>query len=587
MKKLLLLAVALVTTLYAKALEPTDAQMWWGYYSDGYIDYLGTGDAETFDCAIFVPAKHSFVGASTIKAVRLNISSASNLSMFKVWISKKLPSSADQADYVQEISVSSLSDGFNDIEFTTPFEVNNQAIYVGYSFTIKKAEYCIAVGGDYVDHSLYIKSSSSVTEWEAISGYGALVLQLLLDGGTYPNNYATAENFGPAVVGLGQSVDIPVKITNGGKDPITSISYTITSNGATTEEKTVKTDAFAYLSTIKVNIPFEADATVGSVTKTLTITKVNGNENTASNNTATGNLTTVAELKTWDRNVLIEEFTTEYCGFCPDAAAGLHKFMTDNPELAKRTAAVCHHAGYYTDWLTIDASEKYTWFYNDGGGTYAPAFMYDRFDWGGGTPVVSRGNYKEYVEERLAETSYAGIDLITAFDGDKLNVTAYCERGWDFSSTPIRITLFLTEDDIAAKSQSGASGSFTHQHVLRAVNDTWGSVLDWNDNKASYSYTFNIDSSWKTDKLKVVAFVSGYDSSDPTNCVVENVAYTVAGSSSDPVTAIKALSTEDKVAKTVYYDFTGRVVANPSNGLFIKAVTYQNGKTVTKKVILK
>jgi hypothetical protein len=112
--------------------------------------------------------------------------------MFKVWISKKLPSSADQADYVQEVSVSSLSDGFNDIEFTTPFEVNNQAIYVGYSFTIKKAEYCIAVGGDYVDHSLYIKSSSSVTEWEAISGYGALVLQLLLDGGTYPNNYATA-----------------------------------------------------------------------------------------------------------------------------------------------------------------------------------------------------------------------------------------------------------------------------------------------------------------------------------------------------------------------------------------------------------
>jgi hypothetical protein len=40
-------------------------------------------------------------------------------------------------------------------------------------------------------------------------------------------------------------VDIPVKITNGGKDPITSISYTITSNGATTEAKTVKTDAFA------------------------------------------------------------------------------------------------------------------------------------------------------------------------------------------------------------------------------------------------------------------------------------------------------------------------------------------------------
>ena len=584
MKKLLLLAVALTLTVCAKALEPTDSQMWWGYYTGNDIDFLGSGNAETFDCAILVPANHNLVGTSTIKAVRFYIPTVSNVSMTKVWISKELPSSADQADYVQEVNVSSMSDGYNDIELTTPFEVNNQAIYVGYSFTIKQVEYCVTIGSEYVANSCYVQSTSFT--WEDVP-YGALILHLLLDGGTYPTNYATVDNFEPAVVGLGQSVDVPVKITNGGKDPITSISFTITSDGATsTEEKTVETSAIPYAATAKVKIPFEADATIGTVTKTLTITKVNGNDNTASNNTATGNLTTIAELKTWDRNVLIEEFTTEKCVYCPDAAAGLHEFMTENPDLAKRTAAVCHHAGYGTDWLTIDASEQYTWFYN-GGGTYAPAFMYDRFDWGDGTPVVSRGNYKEYVEERLAETSYAGIDLITAFDGDKLNVTANCERGWDFSSTPIRITLFLTEDNIAAQSQSGASGNFTHQHVLRATNETWGSILEWDGNKASYSYTFNIDSSWKTDDLKVVAFVSGYDSNNPTNCVVENVAYTVAGSSSDPVTAIKALSTEDKVAKTVYYDLTGRLVANPSNGLFIKAVTYQNGKTVTKKVVLK
>ena len=40
--------------------------------------------------------------------------------------------------------------------------------------------------------------------------------------------------------------------------------------------------------------------------------------------------------------------------------------------MAKKTAVVCHHAGFYTDWLTIDASESYTWLYNSGG-TYAPA----------------------------------------------------------------------------------------------------------------------------------------------------------------------------------------------------------------------
>lgn len=583
MKKLLLLAVVLMTTVCAKALEPTDTQMWWGYYTGGDVGGLGTGDAETFNCAIFIPENHNIVGSSSIKAMRIYVTTASNVSMMKVWISKTLPSSADAADYVQSVDVASLSNEFNDIELTTPFEVNNQAIYVGYSFTIKDVEYCIPFGGNYVDHSMYVSATSF--DWEEVAGYGALVMQLLLDGGTYPNNLATAENFGPAVVGLGQTVDVPVKITNSGKDPITSISFTITSNGVTTREKTIDTEAIPYAATAKVKIPFEADETEGTVTKTLTITKVNGNDNTATNNTATGDVTTVADLTTWPRNVLIEEFTTEKCVYCPDAAAGLHEFMITYPDLAQRTAVACHHAGYYTDWLTIDADNDYTWFYDDG--TYAPAFMYDRFAWDDVTPVVSRGYYKEYVEARLDEPSYVGIDMRTAFDGDDLNISINCQRGWNFCDTPARITLFLTEDNIDAINQSGASGKYVHQHVLRAVNETWGSVLDWYENFASYTYTFKIDPSWKTEDLKVLAFVSSYDSNDPTNCVVENVTSVVAGETSVSVTSVKPLGADLQVAKTVYYDLTGREVTNPSNGLFIKAVTYQNGQTITKKVILK
>jgi len=562
-----------------------DSQMWWGYYTNGNMDFLGTGKAETFDCAIFIPANHDLVGASTIKAIRFYANTASNISDLKLWISKDQPSNIETIDYKQTVDIAVLKDGFNDIELDIPYVVNNQGIYVGYSFTIKEADYCIPTGGSYVQNSFYIRSSKSVSEWSVLSDFGALVLQILIEGGAYPECYATVDNFGPAVVELGQSVDVPIKITNGGKDAITSIAYTISSNGTTTEERTIQTDEIFYSGSAKVMIPFEADATEGTVAKTLTITKINGKDNTASNNTATGNLTTVANLMTWPRNVLIEEFTTEFCVFCPDAAEGLVEFMSSNPDLASRIAIACHHAGYYTDWLTINASEKYTWFYNDGGRAYAPAFMYDRFAWDDKTPVVSRGNYKDYVEARIAEESYACIELSTSFDNGKLNVTAYCGRGWDFSSTPIRITLFLTEDNIAAHSQAGASGSFTHQHVLRAVNDTWGSMLDWNDNWATYSYNFDLDSSWKTDNLKVIAFLSGYDSNDPTNCKVENTMVITAGESN--YTAINPFRANGQEVKTTYYDLAGRQVTNPSNGLFIKSVSYQNGKTITSKVVLK
>jgi hypothetical protein len=538
-----------------EAFTRADGQLWWGYFvGNEYIDYLGTGRAETFDCAIYVPANHDLVGASSIKAIRFYLGNASNVSMAKVWISKSLPTSVDNADYVQNVSVSSLVDGANDIVLKTPYAVNNAAIYVGYSFTIKSAEYCIAMGGEYIDNSLYIRSSNTGTSWGAVTIYGKLALQLLLEGGNYPANSATPSDFDPFVVELGQSVSVPLEIVNGGTETITNISYTITTNGVVSGEKSVNIPNTPYNASAVVNIPFEADAVEGTTEKILTVTKVNGKANTASKKAAKGKMTTVANLKVWPRTVLIEEFTTEYCGYCPQAAAGLASFMSTYPDLANQVAIVCHHSGYYTDWLTIDASERYTWFYNDGGRVYAPAFMYDRYAWDGKTAVESRqGNaegYKSRVEARMSDSSNANIDLKANFNADKsaINVVANCERGWDFSSTPARITLFLTEDNIMAHSQSGASGTFIHQHVLRAVNETWGSVINWSGNKATYTYKFNLDPSWKTDNLKVVAMISAYDQSDATKCEVENAAKT----SIDPAVEVVDLNT------LVQYIMTGR-----------------------------
>ena len=106
----------------------------------------------------------------------------------------------------------------------------------------------------------------------------------------------------------------------------------------------------------------------------------------------------------------------------------------------------------------------------------------------------------------------------------------------------------MTEDNITAHSQSGASGTFIHQHVLRAVNETWGSVINWSGNKATYTYKFNLDPSWKTDNLKVVAMISAYDQSDATKCEVENAAKT----SIDPAVEVVDLNT------LVQYIMTGR-----------------------------
>lgn len=559
-------------------------QVWWGYFGESDFEVLdtsiGIGTPAPFMAGIRIPANHKQVGSATVKAVRVYIVDGlpSTISDMKVWISKTLPTTPSEADYVQSIT-GSLKNGANDFTLTTPYAVNNQAFYIGYYINSSNA-YPVRCGGEDAPNAFFI-SSPGYMDWADLNGngFGKLAFQILVDGATLNSNCASIADFAPMVASPGQDVEVPVKISNGGENDITNISYTVKVNGKTSEERTINTPSISLNGTRQVNLIVTTSPVEGEFTYTITITKVNGNPNTSTKPSASGTIATIANLKTFPRNVLIEEFTTEQCVYCPDAAAGLHSFLTSYPDLASRVAVVCHHAGFYTDWLTIDASEQYTWFYG-GGGTYAPAFMYDRYAWDGKTPVVSRDGYKESVEARIAKTSYANIKLTANFNADKsaINVTADCERGWNFSSTPARITLFLTEDNIKARSQSGGGSSFIHQHVLRSVNDTWGKVLNWSDNNASYTYTFNLDASWKKEDLKVVAIISGFDSSNVTNCVVENAAAVVPGTE----TGITGYPVEN-VREAGRYNLDGRQVSAPQRGLNI--IRMSDGSI--KKVIVR
>ena len=590
-KQLLTLIAALLLAVnsQAKSIEPGSNQIWWGYFNESDFevgDYLiGTGSPMSLMTGIYVPTGHEQLKTSTIKAVRVYLdgSVVSNLSNMKIWISKSLPSKVDDADYVQA-TTEALVGGANDFMLDTPYNIGNEGFYIGYHVS-SSTGYFIKCGGTDVANSFWIGNPSIGMNWQDLNGngLGKLAFQVLVEGGNFSEYCATAEDFKPTVVGLGETVDIPVDITNMGTATLNEISYTVTADGNTSEEKTISSLSVPYGAQKTVSIPVQSASKEGTYVYTLTITKVNGNINAASKNTATGKVTTVTELKTWPRNVLIEEFTTEYCGYCPQATYELASFINNYPEVSNHVAVVCHHAGFYTDWLTIPASESYTWFYNSGG-TYAPAFMYDRYAWDGKTPVEGRSSaagYKKRVEARMAEPSYANIVLDANFNDGKteIMVTCECERGWDFCSSPARLTLFLTEDNVTARSQSGASGTFIHQHVLRSVNSTWGSVLSWQDNKATYTYTFTLDSAWKTDDLKVIAFISGYDSSDATNCVVENVAITVP---SEIETGISSISLTNETTAD-FYSIDGRKKTTLEKGINI--VRMPNG--TVKKVFVK
>ena len=591
MKKQIFAALAFILALCSNSLTasaatitPTGNQVWWGYFNESDFqtldDIIGTGNPMTLMAAIYVPANHEQLGASTIKAIRVYLSSSvvSSLSDMKIWVSKNLPNDISQADYVEDVKDALVADA-NDFQLTTPYAVNNEGFYIGYCVT-SSTGYFIRVGGKSIPNAAWLGNPAVNMNWTDLNeiDLGKLAMQILVDGGDFKDYSASANNFERTVVALGETVDVPVEVTNTGKNTITSLSYTVTVNGNTSAEKTISSLNIPYGAMTVVPFAVNAETTTGKNATTITITKVNGNTNETANNKSTGYITTVETLKAWTRNVLIEEFTTEQCQYCPQAAKGLSSFLEKYPDTANRVAVACHHAGFGTDWLTLPASSDYCWFYNEGGSVYAPAFMYDRYAGKSYTPVVSREidaeGYKKQVEKRLDVVAYADVHIspVLNTETNTIDVTVYCERGWDYSITPARLTLFVTEDNIIARKQVGASGMFIHQHVVRAVNDTWGEVINWTGNEMLTKYSFNIDPSWKTDDLKVIAFISEYDSTNPAACNVENCTVERL-TDTDGIKDAKASTTA-----ATYYNLAGQKVDKDYKGIVIV-----NGKKVVRK----
>ena len=307
-------------------------QNWWGYISANDIaSSVGVSAADTYHCAIFIPGNHDIAAGKTINAIRFGLV-APHATNAKVWVASSLPSSIDASHTLQFVDVpaSELGKEQIDIQLPSPCEIPAEGIYVGYSFTITSATtsndaYPVLFGGEPATNTLILKTEKNVPDWSDLysNGFGKLFLQVLLEG-TFAENNATVADFGPVYSVLGESTTAMIAVTNGGGTPLSSIDYTITTDGVTGAEQHADiANPIAFSNTGKVKITVAADETTGQKAKTLNITKVNGNANTAEDASANFTLYTLPELV--ERNIVVEEYTGTGCGYCPRGLAGMEK----------------------------------------------------------------------------------------------------------------------------------------------------------------------------------------------------------------------------------------------------------------------
>lgn len=144
------------------------------------------------------------------------------------------------------------------------------------------------------------------------------------------------------IVEKGKTKNVDVSMKNDGEETVKEISYVVSIDGKAQPEQNYSLNE-PYPNTgnnFNVPISFPASETTGSVEVLITVTKVNGQENTSDRKTAKGILITIS--KAAPQRVVLEEFTGTWCGWCPLGTVALNLL---NQEFGDNVVTIAIHNG--------------------------------------------------------------------------------------------------------------------------------------------------------------------------------------------------------------------------------------------------
>lgn len=517
-----------------------------------------------------------------LQAMGVNVGLVSRLNVAKitVWVRESL-----DADNIFEASLTKsqgIKTGWNSVSGELTPLPEGKDLYVGYTLELSGASYPVSTVGDGRVGGFMMKDGD---EWKDMygQGYGVLSIELVATASNLvPYDMALQQVTVPETIKIGATVPLTLKVLNIGVEQVKQfkVECAIDDYDPTVYivDQEVNSNEYAI-----IELPFtppmqEKCSTVSMEVRISEI--IGGVDHDMSNNS----MSVVFSVSRFDfvKRVLIEEFSTERCTYCPRAAASLHQLLSES-EFDGNILAIVHHVGFSTDWLTIPASNNYLWFYNGGAGsTYAPAFMFDRYSFDNSSPVSNGtdeySSIKQRVSERLSTTPMTALEAIAVFDPatSRLNIHVEGERIECYEGN--RLTVCVIENNITAKHQAGVTEEFIHQHVARDINEIWGAEIDWADDEFTYDTSLYVNPTWNKDNVEVLAFISNYDPTDYKNCAVDNVAAALIDWNTSGIT--DATETIESVSAE-YYTLSGLRVNRPSEGLYI----VKRGDTVTKEYV--
>ncbi len=434
-------------------IDAADNQAWIGYWDEDNIGALGMYEVCDYNLAIYLPAGFT-KGSATLDAVRFMLY-ANNISDLMVWASSTLPATPAEADLATKMvdADSYMPLELCDVAFDQPVTIPAGGVYVGVAFNITKLEtdgdsypMILSQNQENISGSCFYQIMSDYDpSWYDDSSYG---MQLAISGlisGEFYQNAASASPFATRFLTAGQTAKVPVKVTNNGKEPISKLKYTITSNGNTSAEKSAlllqSIPAMGGSAFITVSLP--ASANPEATTHEITLTQVNGVENENTNSAAGGTIVTIDQSV---QNVpLMEEYTGMWCGWCPRGAVALDLIEVEYPEvitMAVHNGDVLHAYNY--DFSRVDGF---------------PSAVINR-----GDLIDPYNDYESAIKDALKAVTPASLDLKACWvDDTKSAIHLDASSTFRFNSpatAPYGIAYFLVENGMTGTGQDWLQSNY-------------------------------------------------------------------------------------------------------------------------------
>ena len=500
--------------------------------------YLGTGNETVTHKAVvkIEAAKVAEKGNKQVIGVRCDIGEGATNG--KVFMAYELGTNVAEKEFTY------TAGGSQYVIFDTPVEIEQgKDIYVGYEAT--GSGYFI---GTEISNSTLSKNSFMYWDGEWVNfktltgqNYGASI-EAICVGGDYSSEKqhdVAAENLKvKANARAGEVVNFSVDVRNAGIKTTGNVKVTC-KYGSKTVDETV--------ATLRNGESKRFNFTINGIGLDMTKISAEVSEDGVTDEN-TKNDKTTADINIYAADapervcILIEQFTGQDCGYCPDGIKNMREAIAgmDHPEKA---AWIAHHSGYMDDDFTVTGDNKIAKALGVNG---APSCSYDRM------PVVEAGSSKAVLVcdprsatsellNSLAEIpANATIEMDVAFNSNDSTLTVTV-NGMSYIHDNSYITIVICQDSLVGRQSNGGTNFVHNETVRHFMTADLGDELTVDDATGNYTatYTYKIPTAITGVKGKAIAtdipnmhvgaFIHGKPSSkggSVYNAIKANIPYT-------------------------------------------------------------